>query len=524
MGTRRILSAEKRPNFSSSPRTAAALLVFLTVVPSLSSAASLHNSLRTRPRIPPPAEIFSRASSCGDSSYVQCSSADLPSDFCCPSGQSCIPLAGNTTVICCPSGSDCAEIETIPCDLSLEDKSQHPAAVVMTSALTGTLETCGDQCCPFGYSCNGNENCVVNKDQTAKPSTSAVTSSTTAAATATSGSLTSSAAVHPTSGTDSSPSATSTSSSGSGSGSSAVADSTSTSDSDNSNSSSGSSVTSSQAASIAGGVVAGVAGLVLLGFLVLFCVKKERRRKEAQKNGGSDDSTDSARSSGSFGNILASPMTRGGSTARRVPPAISKPILHEDMVRSDFGRMKSPHTPIPPRDPNALGPGGVSEYYGGGGEKSSYGGDGHDHDEDDVDSWGGAYDDEAEKNIHEVPRSPPRLTTPRAVSSMYGSYYDPTRASEYQAPLKMPSAVAFGAKNSGGSWGAGGPPGNYGGGQRATGDTSADYIDVFADSGALAPPPLRGLSGDRVTRFSDVINDAREMGRERGEGSRGDAK
>lgn len=524
---------EKRSSLPSPPRSSVAIFVFLTVVPSLASAASLHNSLWARPRIPPPAEIFGRASTCGDSSYIQCSSADLPSDFCCPSGQSCIPLAGNTTVICCPSGSDCAEIETIPCDLSLEDKSQHPAAVVMTSALTGTLETCGDQCCPFGYSCNGNSNCVVNEDQTAKPSTSSVTSSTTA--TATSGSGTTSAAVQPTTGTTgSSASATSTSSSGSGSGSgsSAAADSTSTSASDSGSgsgaSSSGSSAVSSQAGAIAGGVIAGVAGLVLLGFLILFCVKKERRRKEAQKITG-DGSTDSARSSGSFGNILASPVTRGGSAGRRAgaPPNISKPILmNEDMVRSDFGRMKSPHTPIVARDANALGPGGVSEYYG---EKSSHGGYDDDHEEEEEDGgWDDACDDdddEAAKNIHDVPRSPPRLTTPRAVSSMYASYYDPTRASEYQAPVRMPSAVAFGGQN---SWDTDGPLGNNygsgGAGQRTTGDTGADYIDVFADSGALAPPPLRSLSGDRVTRFSDVINDAKEMGRDGGEGSRWNGK
>lgn len=526
-----------------SSRASTALLIFLSI-PSLTSAASLHNSLWSRPRVatPSPEEIFSRASTCGDSSYVQCSGAGLPSDFCCPSGQSCVALAGNTTAICCPEGSSCAEIETIPCDVSLEDKSQHPAAVVMTSALTGTLETCGDQCCPFGYSCNGDGNCDMNSDQSAKPSTSSATASATVSttATATSGSTTESASVgvSPTSGTDSSATATSTASSGSGSGSStasAAADSTSTSGSSSDTSPEGSSSSgdsSSKAGVVAGGVIGGLAGAVLLGFLILFFVKRERRRKEAEKNGGDNGDGASTRSS-SFGNILTSPVTKGppgsgsgsGTTTMRGYP-ISKPILAEDMVRSDFGRMKSPQTPLDPVGPRGLRPGGVSEYYGGGGSSEK----GTAHEEDD----GFWTDDEDEHNVevhnndnddnnvdvHEVARSPPRITTPRAVSSMYASYYDPIRASEYQAPLRMPSARPFGGDDSGQRYGASPPPPLPP--VVPTRDPGAGgYINVFADSGSLAPPPLRaggglgaGAGEERLTRFSDVMNEAREgMGR-----------
>lgn len=531
---------------SSPPGASAALLILLTT-PSLISALSLPNSevVWARPRTPSssPDELFGRDSSCGDSSYVQCASSSLPSDFCCPSGSTCMPLAGNTTAICCPSGGDCAEIESIPCQLSLEDKSQHPAAVVMTTALTGTLETCGQQCCPFGYSCNSAGNCDMDSDQSTKPITSSVASSTTA--TATSGSSTATAEVNPTSGSDSSPTATNTastssssSSSGSGSGSggsptaSTAADSTSASGSGDSSpeSSSGSSDSSSKAGVVAGGVIGGIAGAIFLGLLILFCVKREMKRKKAQE---ANDDPSRSRSS-SFGNILANPVTKGSGSTRTAK--ISKPILgDEDMVRSDFGRKTSPHFPsapltgdsdgaglrAAPQPPNGRSP---SEYYG---SEKNREDDDDDNDDDDErfrhgggDEWSDAYNSEREdglSNIHEVLRSPPHFTAPRAVSSMYASYYDPVRASEYptyQAPLKMPSARAFGgsdAQDSPGGGGTGSGPGSgpYGG-RRLTRAPSDGYIDVFADSNALVPPPL-GLGGDqqRNTRFSDVVNDAR---------------
>lgn len=119
--------------------------------------------------------LITRDSTCGDESYIQCT-ADVPSDFCCPTSSTCMALAGNTTALCCPSGGNCARIEPIPCDISLEDKSQYPSAIVMTSALTGTLETCGTECCPFGFSCE-NGACILDSDQSAKPSTETIPSS-----------------------------------------------------------------------------------------------------------------------------------------------------------------------------------------------------------------------------------------------------------------------------------------------------------------------------------------------------------
>lgn len=227
---------------------------------------------------------------------------------------------------------------------------------------------------------------------------------------------------------------------------------------------------------VAGGVIGGVAGLALLGMIILFLVKRERRRKEtADKNG--DDAN--SRSSSSFGNVGPH-------------PEISKPILSEGgTFRSDFTRKVSTRSP--------------GSFHSGAGLR----------DGDDGASYVEDFDDSV-SSMHEVPRSlPQHITTPqtRAVSSWYGTSYDPNdpaRQSEYQPPVKMPSARAFGGNDAHVSvvpnW-LGDPLSDFGGpsaSSRATGD---DYINVFADSNALAPPPL-DFAERRETRFSEFARQA----------------
>ncbi|KAG4031452.1 hypothetical protein MFRU_009g02250 [Monilinia fructicola] len=142
--------------------------------------------------------IFERAI-CPESSYKQCTNAGLPSDFCCPSSSTCISLAQNTTLLCCPSGSDCSTIQPITCDITQQDITAHPENTLKTTALTATLEKCGSNCCPFGYTCV-NGNCQMNIDQAdsapggqqqssvASSATSSVATSSETKATATSGS------------------------------------------------------------------------------------------------------------------------------------------------------------------------------------------------------------------------------------------------------------------------------------------------------------------------------------------------
>ncbi|KAI2635962.1 hypothetical protein GGS21DRAFT_57602 [Xylaria nigripes] len=112
-----------------------------------------------------------------------CSQAGLPANFCCPQGASCNVLAGATTVLCCPTGSDCSTIQTISCNLSLQDPAQNPTAEVKTTELNGKLPTCGNGCCPFGYHCDEKSlDCVQDADQSRKPGES---SSSTASPTTT---------------------------------------------------------------------------------------------------------------------------------------------------------------------------------------------------------------------------------------------------------------------------------------------------------------------------------------------------
>jgi hypothetical protein len=125
-------------------------------------------------------KIFERASTCADPTSSQCSS-NLPSDFCCPSGNSCVVLAANTTVLCCPAGNSCSVIKSISCDITQQNVTAHPGIALMTTDLTGILPKCASQCCPFGYSCNSNNDCVMNANQQTPPSSSSPSSASTSA-------------------------------------------------------------------------------------------------------------------------------------------------------------------------------------------------------------------------------------------------------------------------------------------------------------------------------------------------------
>ncbi|KAJ5602122.1 hypothetical protein N7510_011656 [Penicillium lagena] len=117
-------------------------------------------------------------------SYKQCGSTKLPADFCCPSTSTCISLDNASSAICCPTGSDCAFISPVTCDVSQQDAALHPESAVKTTRLNGTLPTCGDDCCPFGYSCQDGNACKMDKSTASTatavlPDTSTTTSSTT---------------------------------------------------------------------------------------------------------------------------------------------------------------------------------------------------------------------------------------------------------------------------------------------------------------------------------------------------------
>lgn len=93
----------------------------------------------------------------------------LPAKFCCHTGQKCLRLAGNTTALCCPAGSNCSAINPISCNMQLQNVTLYPDTPVKTTALDLDLNKCGNMCCPFGFTCESSEICVVKAEQTSTP-------------------------------------------------------------------------------------------------------------------------------------------------------------------------------------------------------------------------------------------------------------------------------------------------------------------------------------------------------------------
>ncbi|KAK4447706.1 hypothetical protein QBC34DRAFT_302815 [Podospora aff. communis PSN243] len=224
----------------------------------------------------PPSEIFSRQEPTCLKNYSSC--ANFPANFCCPTNQACTSLAGGTTLLCCPTGSDCVRIVPISCDISLQDASKKPEAVVKTTALTSQLPKCGDRCCPFGYSCEKDE-CVKDKEQKAPPGASTTTTRTDApAATTTSSDV-------PTETADlanGEPGAIEENQSGGG-----------------------------PSGAVIGGVVGGALAAIALA-MIAACLLVKRRKKKA----AGTPSLKLSRSSSSFGNIISNPIVMEGAQMR----------------------------------------------------------------------------------------------------------------------------------------------------------------------------------------------------------------
>lgn len=130
------------PSSSALPRLSRLSILFLLS----SAAASAHAS-----------HIFHRqAPVCGGKSNLKQCGSDFPSDFCCPADTTCLTLNSPSvkSVICCPTNADCGIIQTITCDVTQLNATLHPENQMHISETNGvTLPTCGDRCCPLGYSC-----------------------------------------------------------------------------------------------------------------------------------------------------------------------------------------------------------------------------------------------------------------------------------------------------------------------------------------------------------------------------------
>ena len=123
-------------------------------------------------------DLLSRRSDSCPSSYTRCGSTELPNDFCCPSGSTCISLDQGSSSICCPAGKNCDYISPITCDIQQQNVTAYPESSVKTTRLDDSLPKCGDACCPFGYTCRGDNTCSLDQKASTTATTSVSSSST----------------------------------------------------------------------------------------------------------------------------------------------------------------------------------------------------------------------------------------------------------------------------------------------------------------------------------------------------------
>ncbi|CRK23306.1 hypothetical protein BN1708_013669 [Verticillium longisporum] len=102
---------------------------------------------------------------CGGKNLFQCSSG-VDDGLCCKTGDTCIYLAGGSTVLCCPAAT-CNRIMPIQCNLAAQNPANFPNAPLKTTALRAELPKCGDDCCPFGFTCNSDGQCDMDENQSA---------------------------------------------------------------------------------------------------------------------------------------------------------------------------------------------------------------------------------------------------------------------------------------------------------------------------------------------------------------------
>jgi len=146
----------------------AACLVTSTIPSSIAYATALNAAHHFN--------LFGRDSTeCATTGYSPCNIAGIPANFCCPSNQQCIAFNSDKSAICCPTGQDCKTIAPLSCDITKQNAILSPASQLHSTDLTGTLDTCGSQCCPKGYTCQ-NSNCVLVASASSPAKASSATS------------------------------------------------------------------------------------------------------------------------------------------------------------------------------------------------------------------------------------------------------------------------------------------------------------------------------------------------------------
>ena len=109
--------------------------------------------------------LLERAESTCGTNYSPCGQ-NTPSDWCCPSANApanastCQIFNGGQGAICCPVGSDCSQIGPIQCNSNLLNATTNPKSGLFSTQIPINLQQCGPMCCPPGYSCSNNKECV----------------------------------------------------------------------------------------------------------------------------------------------------------------------------------------------------------------------------------------------------------------------------------------------------------------------------------------------------------------------------
>ena len=279
----------------------------------------------------PASQLFDKRATCASRKLDTCSSK-LPSNFCCPSGTTCMALAGDTTALCCPDGQSCEFIQPIICDVSAQNPDKTPSPPIITNVLDVDMEKCGsDKCCPFGYTCaGGGTKCQKKPDQSQKPGkkNNSSTSSQSSAATSTTEAPKSASQVvtlsQPTTeATSVSTSATAAATTATEASSTATSTSTPDQQSEPKSSGGGASTTS-----IVGGVVAACLILLIIFIVIFIYIRRSNaRRAESERR-------------------QKPPMRHHNPTGSFSGQVISGPISQPGSYRTDFIRKNSPHSSL----------------------------------------------------------------------------------------------------------------------------------------------------------------------------------
>lgn len=247
-------------------------------------------------------ELLPRSSDSCPTSYDSCGGS-LPSDFCCYSSSTCISLDDATSAICCPSGASCDYISPIVCDVQQQNATSHPKNSVKTTRLDDSLPTCGDACCPFGYTCQGNSTCALDK----ATSGTATSTSTTSSGTSTTSSSTIDTATAGVTFT-------------------AVPSSSISASKENGNSATlASSCPSYPSKAVVAGFFPGAIFGAVIAFIITTCLRRRARKKQEQEKPWEPKLKAWSQRSSTGGVV-----------------GISRPILSEDYGRSDFLLHPSP--------------------------------------------------------------------------------------------------------------------------------------------------------------------------------------